>query len=404
MDAFFASVEQLDNPDLRGKPVLVGGTGNRGVVAAASYEARAFGCRSAQPTVIARRLCPHAIIVRGNYTRYKELSNRVFTILESATPLVQPISIDEAFCDVSGSTRLLGEAEAIARSLKARIKADTGLTASVGVAPNKYLAKLASDLRKPDGLVVITPETIQSTLDPLPVSRIWGVGPSAERTLSKLGVRTIRELRGMPEDVLTERFGSWGLRLWQLARGIDDRPVVTDHAAKSISHEQTFGEDLTSPDDVRAVIAAQAEQVARRLRRANRRARGIVVKIRYGDFETITRNATLGEPTDTTLAIADAARALFDAWASANFRPVRLIGTGVQRLTEDTAQPGLFDQAERVRTTAVDRAADVIAAKFGAGAIQRAASLGRPSPRVRDHGDSPHERIDEGQFGPESDG
>lgn len=377
MDAFFASVEQLDHPELRGKPVIVGGTGPRGVVAAASYEARAFGCRSAQPTSIARRLCPQAIVVKGSYHRYKELSGVVFSILESFSPLVQPVSIDEAFVDVTGSGRLLGDGPTIAAAIRARVRAQTGLTCSVGVAPNKFLAKLASDLRKPDALVVLTPETFQGVLDPLPVSRVWGVGPAAEGALGRLGVRTIADLRALPAETLTARFGDFGDHLWRLARGLDDRPVHTDRQAKSISHEQTFAQDLEDPDEVRAVLARESEDVARRLRRAARFARTVTVKIRFGQFETITRSRTLPEATDRTDAIAGAARALFDAWA-AGFRPVRLIGVGVTHLAEGPGQGGLFEQAADERRRAVDAAADVISTRFGAGAIRRASTLAAP--------------------------
>jgi len=313
MDAFFASVEQLDNPELRGKPVLVGGTGLRGVVAAASYEARAFGCHSAQPTAVARRNCPHAIIVKPRGGRYRELSKQVFEILGGFTPMVQPISVDEAFLDVTGSIRLLGEPASIARRIKDRIKDETVLNASVGVAPNKFLAKLASDLEKPDGLVLIESGRIDEVLGPLPITTIFGIGPAARGRLERLGVRTIRELCGVPIETLEARLGSFGRRVWELARGIDDRPVHSDHEAKSISHEQTFGVNADDPDFVRAVIMTQAEDVARRLRRHERTARNVTVKIRFGDFETITRSETFADATDQTDAIWRAARGLFDA-------------------------------------------------------------------------------------------
>ncbi|MEM0984558.1 MAG: DNA polymerase IV, partial [Planctomycetota bacterium] len=369
------SVEQLDDPSLRGRPVLVGGDGKRGVVAAASYEARVFGCRSAQPMVIARRLCPDAVVVRGNFDRYREVSAQVFEILHTATPLVQPLSIDEAFCDVSGSIRLLGEPRAIAEDLRSRIKSETGLTASVGIAPNKFLAKLASDLDKPDGLVVITPETIRSTLDPLPITRLWGVGPSAERKLIALGLRTIGDVAMYPESTLVDRFGDFGAHIARLARGEDDRPVVPDREAKSISHEQTFSDDLEDPADVRAVMTRQAEDVSRRLRKHGRAARTVTVKIRFGDFETVTRSHSLGEPADRTSAIRDAAIGLFDAWAAKGYRPVRLIGVGVSQLGGKSEQAGLFDQAEKKRDSTIDAVADRISEKFGKGAIRRGSSI-----------------------------
>ncbi len=378
MDAFFASVEQLDHPELRGKPVLVGGTGPRGVVAAASYEARVFGCRSAMPTAVARRLCPHAIVVKGSFHRYKQLSAQVFEILESFSPLVQPISIDEAFVDATGSAALFGDGRAIGARIRERVRTETGLTCSVGVAPNKYLAKLASDLDKPDGLVVLEPETFQRVLDPLPVSRVWGVGPAAERSLARLGVRTIGDLRAVPASTLQDRFGDFGDHLWRLARGIDDRPVRTDRDARTISHEQTFAQNLADPDEVRAVLSAQAEQVARRLRRAGRFARTVTVKIRFGSFETVTRSRTLEDATDRTDLIARAARALFDGWAE-SFRPVRLIGAGVSQLSESPGQGSLFEREADVQRRSLDAATDAIAERFGKDAVRRAVSMRAPA-------------------------
>ncbi|USN97979.1 MAG: DNA polymerase IV [Phycisphaeraceae bacterium] len=380
MDAFFASVEQLDDPELKGRPVLVGGTGRRGVVAAASYEAREFGCRSAQPTAVALRLCPHAVVVKPRGSRYRELSDRVFGILGDFSPLVQPISVDEAFVDVTGSSSLFGPAVEIAKSIRARIKAETGLTASVGVAPNKFLAKLASDLDKPDGLTVIEPDKVHEKLDPLPVSRLWGVGPAAEKSLARLGLRTIGDIRGTPDETLVARFGEFGRHLARLARGEDDRPVHTDREAKSISHEQTFGVDLEDPDAVRSVLLGQCEDVGRRLRKHGRLARTVTVKIRFGDFQTITRSDSFGEATDATEAIWEAARALFDGWAQGGsgggFRPVRLIGAGVSHLTEPGAgrQMGLFEAERDEKRARVDDLTDAITAKHGKGAIRRAGS------------------------------
>ncbi|MFG0284852.1 MAG: DNA polymerase IV [Phycisphaerales bacterium JB039] len=373
MDAFFAAVEQLDNPELRGKPVLVGGTGPRGVVATASYEARPFGCHSAQPMSVARRLCPQAIVVRGNHARYRELSDQVFAILQSFTPLVQPISVDEAFMDVTGSIRLHGPADQIARKIRARIRAETGLTASVGVAQNKFLAKLASDLHKPDGLTVIRPEDVRRILDPLPVGRMWGVGPAAEKRLTRLGARTFADLRRMPRETLASALGSWGARIWELSQGIDEREVHLREPMKSVSHESTFGENIASRDEARAVIADHAGRVAARLRAKGLVGRTVTVKIRFGNFETITRSDTLDSPTDRTDEIAPAAGALFDAWP---FRPVRLLGVGVSHLAEGGGeQLGLFDSEQRAKQRAADAAADAVARKFGKGAIRRGSAL-----------------------------
>jgi DNA polymerase-4 len=382
LDAFFASVEQLDFPELRGKPVLVGGTSRRGVIAAASYEARAFGCKSAMPTAVAVRLCPHAVLRKPRGDRYGELSHQVFDILHGFSPLVQPVSIDEAFVDLTGSERLLGPAPEVAKRIREMVRARTGLTCSVGVAPNKFLAKLASDLRKPDALVVITEDTIQATLDPLPVGRIWGVGPAAEQSLARFGVRTIADLRALPLETLRARFGDFGEHLHRLARGIDDRPVHADRDAKSISHEQTFFENLTDPDEIRAILTDQSEQVARRLRRHGRYAHTISLKIRYGDFETIARARTLSEPTSATSDITSAARGIFADWARASFQPVRLIGVQASNLTSEPPQEGLFTARETERSRAIDAASDAIAQKFGKRAITRARALTSPQTKA----------------------
>ncbi|MHC4991186.1 MAG: DNA polymerase IV, partial [Planctomycetota bacterium] len=265
MDAFFASIEQRDDPALRGKPVLVGGEGRRGVVAAASYEARAFGCHSAQPMAVAKRSCPQAVVVSPHGRRYREASQRVFQILESFTPLVEPLSIDEAFLDVTGCRRLHGTPRQIAETIKRRIREELGVTASVGLAPNKFLAKLASDMDKPDGLTVIAPDEIEQTLEELPISRMWGVGPATERKMRDLGVETFGDLQRYPAQALESCFGVHARRMSALARGLDHRDVVPDHKAKSISQEQTFADDLEEPDGVREILLGQVEQVGWRL-------------------------------------------------------------------------------------------------------------------------------------------
>lgn len=379
MDAFFASVEQRDNPELRGKPVLVGGTSQRGVVAAASYEARVFGCRSAMPSAVARRLCPQAIFVKGRHERYREVSDQVFEIFEGFTPLVEPLSIDEAFLDVTGSRRLLGSEVEIAAAIRARIREVTGLTASVGVAANKFLAKLASDMHKPDGLTVIEPGRVHEILDPLPIGRMWGVGPAAEKRLHRLGVRTFAQLRALEPSTLAGALGSWGERAGRLARGEDDRPVIPDHEAKSVGHETTFFENLADPEDVRAVLLQLTEDTARRLRRKGRRARTVTCKIRYGDFETITRSRTLDAATSTTSELWAAARSIFDAWAARSFQPVRLIGVSTSGLAEaaETQLP-LFADPAGEKQRALDAASDAVSEKFGKGAIRRARAIEDP--------------------------
>ncbi len=378
MDAFFAAIEQLDRAELRGRPVLVGGDGPRGVVAAASYEARPFGCRSAQPMVIARRHCPHAVVVTPRPGRYREVSSRVFEILESFTPLVEPLSIDEAFLDVTGSEALLGPARQIADAIKKRIAGELGLTASVGVATNKFLAKLASDLDKPDGLTVIEPDRVEHVLADLPVSRMWGVGPVMEQKLSDAGIRTFGDLRRSAPSVLKSLFGSHSTRMGALAAGEDDRKVVPDARAKSISQEQTFAFDLAEPEAVREVLLDQVAQVGRRLRSHGLRAGRVIVKIRYGDFQTITRSRSLGEPVSLTNALWEAGSALFDRWAASSFQPVRLIGFGAAALCPGVEQLSLFSRPDRDRSKALDDVTDAIQDRFGPAAIHRGATAPRP--------------------------
>ncbi len=371
MDAFFASIEQLDEPELRGKPVLVGGDGPRGVVAAASYEARAYGCHSAQPMAIAKRDCPEAVVVAPRGGRYREVADRVFEVLESYTPLVEPLSIDEAFLDVTGSTALCGPPRQIARSIKTRILREIGLTASVGVAPNKFLAKLASDMDKPDGLTVIDPERIEQTLAGLPINRMWGVGPATEKKLGDLGITTFGDLQRYPADVLETVLGSHARRMVTLSRGQDARDVVPDSRARSISQERTFASDLQDPDAVREVLLGHAEQVGNRLRRHGLHAGTVTVKIRYGDFETITRSQSFAEPTDRSDQLWAAGRRLFDRWATSSFQPVRLIGFGANHLSTQGEQLHLFTAEGDERRRRLDRVTDSIQQRFGRAAIRR---------------------------------
>ena len=373
MDQFFAAIAVLDDPSLKGKPVLVGGSGPRGVLSTASYEARKFGCRSAMPTAVALRLCPHAIIVKVPGERIREMSAKLFDILDRVSPLVQPLSCDEAFIDATGSQRLLGPPQAIAQQIKDQIKDELELTASVGVAPNKFLAKLASDLEKPDGLTVIPPdpEAIQQRLDPLPIGKMWGVGPATEANLAKRGVRTFADLRQLTEQQLGNDTGEDALRLYRLARGLDDRPVVPEREAKSVGHEQTFREDLKDPDHVRTIMLTQAEDVARRLRHKQLLARGVTVKIRFGDFQTITRSATLERPTDLTDELYRPAIALFDKWARTTYQPVRLIGISAGPLTHEADQQDLFADPEREKQKQVEQTLDLIKQKFGKRSVHR---------------------------------
>jgi DNA polymerase-4 len=295
----------------------------------------------------------------------------VFEILESFTPAVEPVSIDEAFLDVTGSQPIFGEPEVMARRIKDRVLSETRLTASVGVAPNKFLAKLASDMDKPDGLTVIRAEDIDRVLPPLPVGKIWGIGPKTASRLEGIGVLTIGDLRKLAPDILERRLGTDAEHYRRLAFGLDDREVSSDGDAKSIGHEQTFGENLTDPQGVLAVMLEQSEHVSARLRRHKLFARGVTVKIRFGDFQTITRAATLDAATDTTQPIWHAARDLFNEWAK-HFKPVRLIGVTATRLTRGEPQLELFEDEAAKKQQRVDRAVDQITARFGSDAIGRA--------------------------------
>jgi DNA polymerase-4 len=285
--------------------------------------------------------------------------------------LIEPLSIDEAFIDATGNERLFGPPERLARLIKHRIKSELHLTASIGVAPNKFLAKLASDLKKPDGLVVITPADIDTILPPLPVTKIWGVGPATAARLAEVGVRTIGDLRALSPDRLRQKFGAEGEHFLRLAHGIDDRPVVSDRGVKSIGSEQTFGVDVENPEEVRRVLLDQVEQVARRLRKSKMLARCVSLKIRYGDFETISRSMTLDSVTDSTSDLWNAADAIFDRWVNESFQPVRLIGMTAEQLSVAAGQLGLFDQVSRDKQRRVDEATDRIVDKFGKGAIKR---------------------------------
>lgn len=351
LDEFFAAVEKLDNPSLRGQPLLVGGDPDgRGVVSTASYEARKFGCRSAMPMRQAMRLCPQAIILPVRGGRYKDMSDRVFAILDRFTPLIEPLSIDEAFLDVTGSERLKGAPPKIAADIKAAVRKELGLTCSIGVAPNKFLAKLGSELHKPDGLTVINPQDLPTILDDLPIEKMWGVGISGADRLHSLGLNTFKDLRQADSAALKEAVGSWGEELKKLAAGIDDRPVVPDSQAKSISAEQTFAQDVADLDELRRVLLDEVEHVSRRLRRHGLKARTITLKLRYGDFTTLTRSATDSEPTDLTDVLWSRAVTIFDKWA-ARAGPLRLLGFGTSNFSVrgDGSQLSLFEDPSRAR-------------------------------------------------------
>ena len=377
MDAFYASVEQRDRPDLEGKPVIVGGSPERrGVVAAANYAVRQFGVHSAMPSSTAQRLCPHAIFLPARLDYYAQISDQIRAIFHRFTPLVEPLSLDEAFLDVSGSEQLFGAAESVGRQIKEAIRSELNLVASVGIAPNKFLAKIASDLEKPDGFVEVDPNGVQAFLDPLPVGRLWGVGRQTSKVFQRLGVHTISQLRALPLSVLTSHFGSHGEHLSKLAHAIDNRPVVPDRAAKSISNETTFATDLDDQESLRAWLLELTEQVARRLRRHALRGRTVEIKVRFADFQTITRSRKLPEPTNSTQTLWEQANALLSTRLPSNHLPVRLLGMGVTEIDRTgVTQQQLFDEADRERQDELDEVGDQIRDRYGSKALSRGSTL-----------------------------
>jgi DNA polymerase-4 len=377
MDAFYASVEQRDHPELRGRPVIVGGIEGRGVVCAASYEARPFGVHSAMPTATARRLCPQAVFLPTRMSHYAQISRQIRVIFFSFTPLVEPLSLDEAFLDVRGCEGLFGPAPGIARQIKARIQSETGLVASVGVAPNKFLAKLASDHGKPDGFVVVPPGQVTEFLAPLPIGRLWGVGRKGQQQLHALGILTIGQMAALPEKVLADHFGESGRHMWKLAHGYDGRPVVPDRDAKSISTETTFAIDIGNRQALYIWLLDLVDELAGRLRHEGLFARTIELKIRSADFRTRSRSQTLPEATNRTEALWQAAKALFQRSVSREVLPLRLLGVGASKLARDGVQKHLFDADQRQRETVLDQTVDAIRGTFGKSAIHRGSSLGR---------------------------
>lgn len=376
MDAFYASIEERDRPELVGRPLIVGGAPEgRGVVAAANYAVREFGVHSAMATAAALRRCPHAVVLPPRMEHYAGVSRRIRHIFFRYTPLVEPLALDEAFLDATGSEPLFGSAVTIARRIKEDIRREVGLVASVGVAPNKFLAKIASDLKKPDALVVVAPERVQEFLDPLPAGRLWGVGRVAADGLERMGARTIGELRRLPSEELRRRFGAQGEHFWRLAHGLDERRVVPDREAKSISRETTFPDDLRDPDALRAWLWELAEQVGRRLRRHRLRGRTVQLKLRFADFRTITRAHTLPLATNITREIGQTAVDLLAHALPARHPGARLLGVGVTGLENpERTQRGLFEDEERQKQSQLDAVADAIQAKFGAAALSRGLS------------------------------
>jgi|SRR5579863_4115734 len=382
MDAFYASVEERERPELVGKPLIVGGTPQgRGVVAAANYAVRKFGVHSAMPTSKALKHCPQAIVLPPRMGFYAQVSDEIREIMLRYSPLVEPLSLDEVFIDVTGSELLFGPAAEIGRRIKREIRESVRLVASVGVAPNKFLAKIASDIEKPDGFVVVDPQGVQAFLDPLPVGRLWGVGRVTGQTMEQLGIRTIGQVRMTSMEVLKQHFGAGGEHLWQLAHGIDERRVVPDREAKSVSHETTFAEDIDDRDVLRAWLVELAEQVACRLRRHQLRGRTVHLKIRFADFHTITRSKTLSQPTNITDEISRTAVELLENCAAAQGQRIRLVGVGVSGFDEavpgapQKVQQSLFADEDREKQTQLDQATDRIRERFGSAALHRGSGL-----------------------------
>ncbi len=367
MDAFYAAVEVLDNPSLKGRPVIVGGSQKRGVVSSASYEARIFGVHSGQPVATAMRLCPKGIFVPVRMSRYKEVSEQVFEIFYQFTPLVEPLSIDEAFLDVTGSVRLFGPPEEIAKMIKRAVVEEIGITVSAGVAPSKFVAKIASDLRKPDGLTVVPEEKVKAFLGSLPIDKLWGVGKVTQEALALLSVRTVGDLSRLPLEVLEGQFGKHGTHLHLLSQGIDDREVEVSEEVKSIGHEETFADDLLDIEAVRRELLSLATRVSRRLRRHGIAGKTVTLKVKYHDFVQVTRSETLPEVTDDGGEIFRRCCLLLEK-TEVGKRPARLLGISVSQLLAQgrEKQLSLFQK----RFTAPKRkklnlALDKISEKFG---------------------------------------
>lgn len=379
LDAFFAAVEQRDDPALRGKPVLVGGSARRGVVAACSYEARAFGIHSAMPMAEALRRCPRAVVVRHHMERYAEASRQFFQILGAFSPEVEGLSLDEAFLDVTASERLLGDGPTIARAIKRRVRDELALVASVGVAPIKLAAKIASDIDKPDGLRVVSPDQLRAFLHPLPMTRLWGVGEATRAILASMGLSTIGDVARYPEAALVGRLGAaTGHHLAALARGEDTRPVVPETDPVSIGHQETFDDDVEDKGELSVLLLDQADRVASRLRDANLRARSVVLIVKYDDFRQITRRTTLDAATSDGGMLA---RTAIELLGKVSVEPrkggrVRLCGISATNLEPRDAPRQLgFDEAARARGERLGDTLDKLAAKFGKATIRRAVHL-----------------------------
>ncbi len=375
IDAFYASVEVLKDPSLAGKPVVVGGPGARGVVASASYEARTYGVRSAMPAVRARRLCPDIVFLPSDFEAYRAHSNRFREVLRSYSPLVEPISLDEAFLDVSGAAMLFGSPAEIAAKIRADVVREVGVTCSVGVAPTKFIAKLASDECKPDGLLLVPADGVQAFLEPLPVRRLWGVGEKTGETLGRLGIRTIGELGRTPLQILERLLGEGTARhLFELANGVDDRDVIPYEPPKSVSHEETFEHDLDADEDILRELLDLSGRVASRLREDGYRARTVVLKARLANFQTLTRSRTLSDATDIGAEVYRTVAELYRALPGQR-RRIRLLGVQATGLVEAGVEQLALLHEER--WGALERALDRIERRFGRGAARPASLIDR---------------------------
>ncbi len=370
MDAFYAAVEVLDDPELKGKPVIVGGSKERGVVSSASYEARKFGVHSAQPIATAARLCPQGVFLPVRMWRYQEISQQIFKIFQRFSPLVEPLSLDEAFLDVTGSTRLFGTPEEIARKIKEQVVEETGLTVSAGVAPSKFVAKIASDMQKPDGLTIVPEGKVEEFLEPLPIEKLWGVGKATRKILAHLGVRTIGDLGLLSSKLLVRKLGKQGLHLYLLAKGVDEREVEPEREVKSVGHEDTYPIDISDVEEARKQLLSLATRVAKRLRGYGLVGKTVTLKVKYYDFVQITRSITLGEPTDDNRKIFQTCCDLLEK-TEVGRRPVRLLGISLSQLSDsdETKQLALFAVEEPDRSRRLNKALDTISEKFGDKAI-----------------------------------
>ena len=402
MDAFFASVELIRNPELIGKPVVVGGTGNRGVIAAASYEARSYGIYSAMPSRRARRLCKDLIFISGDYEYYVQVSQRIMGILESFTPFIEPLSLDEAFLDIGGAEKLHGSPESIAYKIRSAIYEKEGLNCSVGVSVNKFLSKLASEHAKPrvgekgpiygDGVFILNQSEVRNFLEPLPISAIWGVGPKTRKKLNDLGIETVGELGRVSEGTLVARLGeSAGKQLWRLARGIDDRDLIVEQESKSIGHEETFPHDLQNKEDIERELVRLVDSVVWRLRKSNKKCRTISLKVRYPDFKTISRSHTLPEPTALSALIIEEAKSLLNGVDLAS--GIRLLGFSVTNLDSNFTEQLKLGEESHSGWENMEGAVDSIRDRFGMSSIGPASMLGARGLRVK--------RKGEQQWGPD---